>query len=78
MLSMDFTKLILISFFLAAPISVYIMNNWWLQDFPYRIQISPITIIISGLSAILLTWVTVGYQSLKASIQNPVKSLRNE
>ena len=78
MLSMDFTKLILISFFLAAPVSVYIMNKWWLQDFPYRIQISPMTIIVSGFAAILLTWLTVGYQSLKASIQNPVKSLRNE
>jgi putative ABC transport system permease protein len=78
LLSMDFTKMIMVSFCLAAPISVYIMNTWWLQDFPYRIQISAWTIIVSGVAAILLTWLTVGYQSLKASIQNPVKSLRNE
>jgi putative ABC transport system permease protein len=78
LLSIDFTKMIMISFFLAAPISVYIMNTWWLQDFPYRIQISSLTIIFSGVAVIFLTWITVGYQSFKASIQNPVKSLRNE
>ncbi len=78
LLSKDFTKLLLISFFLAAPISVYIMDTWWLQDFPYRIQISPSTIVASGLAALLVAWFTVGYQSIKAAIRNPVRSLRNE
>lgn len=78
LLSMDFTKMILISFFLAVPVSIYIMNIWWLQEFPFRIQISPWTIVASGLSAVLMAWITVGYQSFKASIQNPIKSLRNE
>lgn len=78
LLSKDFTRMILISLFVAAPISVYIMNTWWLQDFTFRIQISPWTIVASGLAALLMAWFTVGYQSIKAAIRNPVRSLRNE
>lgn len=78
LLSKDFTRMVLIAFFVAVPISVYIMNTWWLQDFPFRIQISSWTIIATGLAALLMAWLTVGYQSIKAAIRNPVRSLRNE
>lgn len=77
LLSREFTKLILISLIVAVPITWYGMNNW-LGDFAYRIDISPLTFIISGLGAILIGWVTVSYQSFKAAIVNPVKSLRAE
>lgn len=77
LLSKEFTKLILISLIVAVPITWYGMNNW-LDDFAYRIDISPLTFIISGLGAILIGWVTVSYQSFKAAIVNPVKSLRSE
>ncbi len=77
LLSREFTKLILISLIVAVPITWYGMNNW-LDDFAYRIDISPLTFLISGFGAILIGWITVSYQSFKAAIVNPVKSLRAE
>ncbi|MEQ9298037.1 MAG: ABC transporter permease [Cyclobacteriaceae bacterium] len=77
LLSREFTKLILISLIVAVPITWYGMNNW-LDDFAYRIDISPLTFIISGFGAILIGWVTVSYQSFRAAIVNPVRSLRAE
>ncbi len=77
LLSREFTKLILIALVVAVPITWYGMNNW-LDDFAYRINISPVTFIISGFGAILIGWITVSYQSFKAAVVNPVKSLRAE
>lgn len=77
LLSREFTKLILISLIVAVPITWYGMNNW-LDDFAYRIDISPMTFLISGFGAIFIGWITVSYQSFKAAIVNPVKSLRAE
>jgi putative ABC transport system permease protein len=54
------------------------MENWWLQNFAYRIQINLWIIVISGASAFLIAWITVSYQSIKAAIKNPVNSLRSE
>jgi len=56
----------------------YVMESWWLQNFAYRIEISAWIFLISGLLALLIAWTTVSYQSVKAAIQNPVKSLRSE
>jgi len=78
LLSMDFTRMILLSFVLAVPVAWYVMENWWLQNFAYRINISVWIFLISGLLAFMIAWITVSYQSIKAAIQNPVKSLRSE
>jgi putative ABC transport system permease protein len=78
LLSMDFTKMIVLSFVLAVPVAWYVMENWWLQNFAYRIDISIWIFMISGFLALLIAWLTVSYQSIKAAIQNPVKSLRSE
>jgi len=78
LLSKDFTKMILIAFILAVPVAWYVMEHWWLQNFAYRINISLWIILVSGLSAIMIAWITVSYQSIKAAIQNPVGSLRSE
>ncbi len=78
LLSMDFTKMILISFLMAVPVAWYIMEHWWLQNFAYRITISVWIFLISGSLAFLIAWLTVSYQSIKVAIQNPVKSLRSE
>jgi putative ABC transport system permease protein len=50
----------------------------WLQDFAYRIYISPWTFLLSGLAAILIALATVSFQAIKAAMANPVKSLRSE
>jgi putative ABC transport system permease protein len=77
MLSTDFLKLIFISAIIAVPIAWYIMNKW-LQDFAYRITISWWVFVVAGLAALLIALITISFQSIKAAIANPVKSLRTE
>lgn len=77
LLSKEFTRLVLIAFVPAALAGWYIASNW-LQGFQYRIEISPLIFVGSGLAAISISWITVGYQSIKAARTNPVNSLRYE
>lgn len=77
MLSRDFTKLVMISIFIASPIAWYVMNQW-LQDFTYRSQVSWWIFFIAGAAALTIALITVSYQAIKAAIANPVKSLRTE
>jgi len=77
MLSKDFLVLIIISLVIASPIAYYFMHVW-LQDFAYRINISPWTFLLSGLAAILIAIATVSFQAIKAAMANPVNSLRSE
>jgi hypothetical protein len=77
MLSKDFLKLVLIAVLVAFPLSWWAMNQW-LNDFAYRINISAGIFLIAGGAIILITLLTISFQSLKAAIANPVKSLRTE
>ncbi len=77
MLSKDFLILISISLLIAVPLSWWLMNNW-LQSFAYRIHISPLVFLITAISVVLITLLTISFQSIKAAIANPVKSLRTE
>ena len=78
LLSKDFSKMILIAFMLAAPVAWYVMEHWWLQNFAYRIQIGFGILLLAGALVLLLAWLTVSFQSIKAAITDPVKSLRYE
>jgi putative ABC transport system permease protein len=77
LLNGNFTKLILISFVLAIPLSWYTMNRW-LQQFTYKVDISIWVYGIAGISIIALTWLTVSYQSIRASLANPAEVLKEE
>jgi len=77
MLSMDFIKLVLISILIATPTAWWAMNKW-LQDFAYRISIQWYILAIAGVIAILIAFITISFQSIKAALANPVKSLRSE
>jgi len=77
LLSKDFLKLVLIAIVLAIPISVYSLTQW-LQKFEYRISISWWMVAMAGLATVLIAIATVSYQALRASLANPVKSLRSE
>ncbi|MDB4920134.1 ABC transporter permease [Mucilaginibacter sp.] len=77
MLSKDFVLLIIISLLIATPVSYYFMHNW-LQNYQYRSVITWWIFAVTGLGAMTLTLLTVSYQSIKAALANPVKSLRSE
>ncbi|MEI7582082.1 ABC transporter permease [Runella sp.] len=77
LLSKDFLLLVLIAIVIASPIAYYFMNKW-LQDFAYRISISWWVFAVAGGLAVLIAFLTVGFQSIKAALNNPVKSLKAE
>jgi putative ABC transport system permease protein len=76
-LSKDFLRLVLISFVLAIPFTWWIMYNW-LQDYAYRINIQWWVFALAGIVAFIIAIATISFQAIKASIANPVKSLRTE
>jgi len=76
-LTVDFLKLVGIAILVSLPVGWFAMNKW-LEDFSYRIEIGIGIFAIAAVLAILVAIVTVSYQSIKAAIVNPVKSLRSE
>ncbi len=77
MLSQDFVVLVMISSVLAIPLAYYFINEW-LKQFEYRTNVSWWVFMISIAGAITITLLTVSYQAIKASLMNPVNSLRTE
>jgi hypothetical protein len=77
LLSVNFLKPIILAFLIAFPLAWYAMNNW-LQQYAYKIDIDWWMFILAALLTICIAFVTVSYQSIKAAIANPVKSLRTE
>jgi|AntRauTorckE6833_2_1112554.scaffolds.fasta_scaffold00543_13 putative ABC transport system permease protein len=73
----EFTKLVTIAFMIAVPIAWYGMSIW-LQDFAYRIELGIGVFLLAGLAALAVAWLTVSYQSVKATLVNPTESLRSE
>ncbi|WP_165358912.1 ABC transporter permease [Spirosoma sordidisoli] len=77
LLSKDFLKLVLVAIVIASPIAGYAMNRW-LQDFAYKIDIEWWVFAGAGTLAVGIALLTVSFQSVKAALMNPVKSLRSE
>lgn len=77
LLSADFLKLVSLSFVFAFPIAYYAIKEW-LENYPYRIDISVWTFVIAAALSILIAFFTVSFQSIKAALGNPVKSLKTE
>ncbi len=77
LLSKDFLLLVVISLVIATPLAYYFMSNW-IQKFTYRTDISWWIFILAGAGAIIITIITISFQSIKAATSNPVKSLRTE
>ncbi len=76
-LTLDFLKLVGIGVLVSLPLGWYAMNKW-LEDFSYRIQFEWWVLVLAGIIAIGIAILTVSYQSIKAAIVNPIKSLRTE
>lgn len=77
LLSKDFLKLVLISFFIASPIA-WLMMNRWLTSYSYRVNISWWVFAAAGCMSVAIAFITVSFHAIKAAIANPVKSLRTE
>jgi len=77
LISQDFLRLVVIAFVIAAPLAWFGMNKW-LEDYAYRVDVSWWVFALAGVLAIAIALITVSFQSIKAALKNPVKSLRSE
>lgn len=77
LLTLNFLKLVVISLIIAVPISLY-MAQEWLKDFAYRTEIGWDIFVFAGVVSVLIAVLTISYQSVRAALMDPVKSLRSE
>jgi putative ABC transport system permease protein len=77
LLTREFIVLVLIALLVASPLAYFLMNRW-LEDFAYRIEIEAWMFAAAGALAVAVAFLTVGFQSVRAALANPVRSLRNE
>ncbi len=77
LLSTDFLKLVLIAILIASPLAWYMMDRW-MQNFEYKVGIEWWVFVVAGVLATLIALLTISFQSIKAALMNPVKSLRSE
>ena len=77
LLSGDFILLVGISCAIAAPVAYYFLHQW-LAGYYYRITISPLVFVAAAVLALVITAITVGLQSMRSAMQNPVTALRSE
>lgn len=73
----NFTKLIFVAIVLAIPVVCWMMDRW-LDNFSYQISINPLIFVFSGLSLVVIAWLTLSYFTFKASRLNPAETLKNE
>jgi ABC-type antimicrobial peptide transport system permease subunit len=77
LLSGDFTKIVFVAIVIALPVSYFAARSW-LSTFAFRVPLHPWYFIAAGLLALVIAWLTVGAQAIKAARVNPVTSLRSE
>ncbi|MBN8820962.1 MULTISPECIES: ABC transporter permease [unclassified Spirosoma] len=77
LLSKEFVILVVIAFCLATPLAYYLLSDW-LQSYQYRTELSWWVFALSGFGVLTVTLLTVSFQSIKAALMNPVRSLRSE
>jgi putative ABC transport system permease protein len=77
LMSRDFTRMVFVSIVIGLPVS-FMITSWWLEGFAYKIEISWWYFAVSAMLVILLTWLTVGAQTIKVARVNPADSLRSE
>lgn len=73
----DYSKLIIVSTVLAVPVAWWIMRDW-LNNFVFKVDISWLTFLLTGLGTLLIAWVTIGYLTIQAASLNPVDTLKEE
>ena len=77
LLSKDYSRLVILAFIPAIPISYFAMSNW-LQDFPYKAEINPVLFIFAGLISLVVALITTSFHAVRAALINPVDSIKYE
>jgi ABC-type antimicrobial peptide transport system permease subunit len=77
LLSRTFTRPVLIAMLIATPLSWFGMNRW-LESFAFHVDIHWSIFLLAFMVSIVIAWLTVSYESIKAAVANPAKSLRDE
>lgn len=77
LLSRGFILLVVVANLIAWPVAWFLMN-WWLESFPYRIEINPLLFVIAGAGVVIIAFLSVGIQTLKAALLNPAETLKYE
>ncbi|MBO0948412.1 ABC transporter permease [Fibrella forsythiae] len=77
LLSTDFVVLVIIAFVIAAPLAGYVLHHW-LQHYEYHTDLAWWVFAAAGAGALLVTLITVSFQSIRAALMNPIQSLRSE
>lgn len=77
LLSKDFLKLVFVAIIIASPIAYYFMDKW-LSNFAFKVEIEWWIFVLSGIFIIAIALLTVSYQSIRAALMNPVKSIKME
>jgi len=77
LLSLDFLKLVFLSLLIATPFAWYFMSDW-LNEFAFSIDIGWSAFVTTGLIILLIAYFTIGFQSLRAALVNPAKTLKTE
>jgi ABC-type antimicrobial peptide transport system permease subunit len=77
LLSYDFLKLVLFSCMMAFPLALWVMSNW-LQQYDYRIKIDAWIFLLAGAIAVIIAFITISFQTIRAAMANPVNTLRTE
>jgi ABC-type antimicrobial peptide transport system permease subunit len=77
LLSRDFLQLVIISCAVAFPLAWWAMSSW-LQQYAYRVNIQWWVFLLAGIAAVMISLITISFQSVKAALVNPVKSLKTE
>jgi putative ABC transport system permease protein len=77
LLSSEFMKLVLIANLIAWPLAYFGMDAW-LKNFAYHVEIGPVAFLVCGALALVVAWLTIGFQAIRAALANPVESLRYE
>jgi ABC-type antimicrobial peptide transport system permease subunit len=76
-ISSDFLKLVMLAAIIAVPAAWFVMNKW-LQNYPYRIDVSWWMFVLAAAFVLVVAFITMSAQSVKAAMANPVRSLRSE
>lgn len=77
LISRKFLALVILANVIAVPVAYYLMSAW-LNDYPYRVSMDPGVFVLAAIAALFFAWLTIGFQTFRAAVSNPVEALKYE